>query len=375
MQNIPKNITRSVILVIVLVVVIFFGYTYFNNGIGGIKTSVVDGNIVVENSVPMDFGDISTWEEYRNDKYGFSIKHPKEWSVQVASTKENNFQDTYVKLSWGDSTVSIFPIGKSGFLCHSPKVKGEFENIHIDEYTEELFTRTLSDGKMYSCTVSLDNYPISWSDKSYIVMNYNASVKDIVLNIVQSISFSGGVIDAVSLDLYGSRIGMLNSIDIDTKQWLTQKDDKIDFSFLYPRDAKIINEGNCYRIEYDLGYAIFLLPVDGDMRCGARTGVGVLPDNVDVTEYLTIQGKEYNASGFHAVMDTRGDMLFKSSTRYVYDFHHLIHMGDVPEYCNGSCLIIGYGIYQEVAKPFVKKDVDETMDTLRAIVESLQYNK
>ena len=183
------------------------------------------------------------------------------------------------------------------------------------------------------------------------------------------------VIDAVSLNLYGLRIGVQNSISIDTKQWLTQKSDAIDFSFLYPKGAKIIDEGNCYRVEYEFGFVIFLLPVDGDMRCGARTGVGVLPDNVDVTEHLTIQGKEYDASGFHAIMDTKEDMLFKPATRYVYDFHHLIHMGDVPEYCNGSCLIIGYGIYKETAKPFTKKDVDETMDTLRAIVESLQYNK
>lgn len=178
-------------------------------------------------------------------------------------------------------------------------------------------------------------------------------------------------VDTTSLELYGSRIGMQGAVNIDTSNWKTESNQESKFSFKYPSGAKILNEGNCYRVEYVLGFVIFLLPIDGDERCGARTGVGGLPDNTDVTDKLLIQGKEYLAPGFRAVVDTKGEMFYKPETRYFYDFHHMFDV----DYCFKRCLRIGYGIYKESPVPLQKVDVDKTMDSLRAIVESLKYQR
>lgn len=176
-------------------------------------------------------------------------------------------------------------------------------------------------------------------------------------------------VDDASLKLYGSRTGVQGAVSIDTSSWKTESNKEIKFSFKYPSGSKISNEGNCYRVEYEYGFVIFLLPIEGDMRCGARTGVGVLPDNTDVTDRLTIQGKEYLAPGFQAIMDTKGEMFYKPETRYFYDFHHMLDV----DYCFKRCLRIGYGIYKESSAPLRKVDIDRTMDSLRAIVESLKY--
>ncbi len=159
---------------------------------------------------------------------------------------------------------------------------------------------------------------------------------------------------------------------VDTSDWLIEKNDAVDFSFKHPQKAKIIDERNCYRVEYELGFVIFFLPVDGDMRCGARTGVGVLPDNVDVTDYLTIGGERYEAPGFEATVDTKGERFFKPDTRYFYDFHHMCDLNKEKNCGNASgCRRVAYGIYKEVSTPLSKEDIDSTMNTLRAIIESV----
>lgn len=162
---------------------------------------------------------------------------------------------------------------------------------------------------------------------------------------------------------------------VNISDWLTKKNDTVDFSFQYPQNAKIIDEGNCYRVEYGLGFVIFFLPIEGDMRCGARTGVGILPDNVDATDYLTIGGEKYEASGFNAVIDTKDEEFFKPETRYFYDFHHMFDLNKEENCGNaGGCERIGYGIYKEVSTPLSKESIDNTMDTLRAIVESVNVS-
>ncbi|MCK9379348.1 MAG: hypothetical protein M0P97_04370 [Candidatus Moranbacteria bacterium] len=167
----------------------------------------------------------------------------------------------------------------------------------------------------------------------------------------------------------------IRDVAMDTSDWVIEKNDVIDFSFHYPRDAKNINEGNCYRVEYGLGFAIFFLPIEGDMRCGARTGVGVLPDNVDVTDYLTIGGKKYEAQGFRAVIDTKGEKFFKPDTRYFYDFYYMFDLNKDKNCGDASgCERVGYGIYKEVSTPLSEEDIDNTMNTLRAIIESVNFN-
>ena len=162
----------------------------------------------------------------------------------------------------------------------------------------------------------------------------------------------------------------------DISGWLIKRNDSASFSFRYPKNAKVIDEGNCYRVEYGLGFVIFFLPVEGDMRCGARTGVGILPDNVDVTDRLIIGGEEYEAPGFEASIDTKGEQLFRPETRYFYDFHHMFDLNKEKN-CGGAsgCRRVGYGIYKETSVPLKKKDIDDTMSTLRSIVESVNIGK
>jgi hypothetical protein len=162
--------------------------------------------------------------------------------------------------------------------------------------------------------------------------------------------------------------------NLDTSNWITKKNDAIDFSFLYPRNAKIIDEGNCYRVEYELGFAIFFLPMEGDMRCGARTGVGALPDNVDVTDSLIIAGEKYEAPGFNAMVDTKDEKFFNPKTRYLYDFHHMLDLNKGEDCGNaGKCMRVGYGIYKQVSDPLSEEDINNTMNILRAIIESVNF--
>lgn len=175
-------------------------------------------------------------------------------------------------------------------------------------------------------------------------------------------------------DIQDENTDMIDDV-IDISNWVIEKNDAVDFSFYYPRNAKIINEGNCYRVEYELGFAIFFLPIEGDMRCRARTGVGELPDNVDVTDHLTIGEKKYEAPGFQAVIDTKGEKFFKPETRYFYDFHYMFDLNRDKNCGNaGECMRIGYGIYKEVSHSLSNEDIDNTMNTLRTIIESINSN-
>lgn len=182
---------------------------------------------------------------------------------------------------------------------------------------------------------------------------------------------------ASSLKLDESHAGVQEKGDgANTSDWLVEKNDVVDFSFLYPQNAKIINEGNCYRVEYELGFVIFFLPVEGDMRCGARTGVGVLPNNVDVTDYFTINGEEYVAPGFNAVMDTKAEEFSNPEKRYSYDFYHMFDLNKDKNCENAKeCGRVGYGIYKEVSTPLNKEDIDNTMNILQTIIESVNFEK
>ncbi|QQR78309.1 MAG: hypothetical protein IPJ68_04475 [Candidatus Moraniibacteriota bacterium] len=311
--------------------------------------------------------DMTDWKSYRNEKYGISIKYPAEWEVQV--------QNESIAIYQGANGVKLYPSGRSGSSCYLAGMTGDFEQMEFADFTEEFFTLQESNGKLKTCSTDLDNYPRNWNEMALIEMGYDASLKATVKNIVESIIFLQETIDAASLKLYGSRIGMQGAKNIDTSDWKNESNTKIAFSFKYPSGSKITNEGNCYRVEYGQGFVIFLLPIEGDMRCGARTGVGVLPDNTVVTDRLKIQEKEYLAPGFRAIMDTKGEMFYKPETRYFYDFHHMLSIdGDLGS-CQKDCIKIGYGIYKETPTPLSKSEVDRTMGSLRAIVESLQYEK
>lgn len=161
---------------------------------------------------------------------------------------------------------------------------------------------------------------------------------------------------------------------VNTSDWIFKKNDVVNFSFLYPKNAKIIDEGSCYRVEYGLGFVIFFLPVEVDARCGARTGVGILPDNVDVIDYLIVGGEKYEVLGFNAVMDTKEEDFFNPEKRYFYDFHYMFDLNK-DKNCGdaGGCMRVGYGIYKEVPNPLNKNDIDDTMDTLRDIIESVNF--
>lgn len=317
-------------------------------------------------------GGTSNWKTYRDEKYGFKAEYPEDWVVQ---SKDNGhgLADGRIDISWQDNQITLFPTGKMGSSCYTKGDEGDFEQLHIDKYAQEFFVKTSKNGKLYRCSTDMDNYPKNWNEKAFIEMDYDTNISNTVKSIVQSISFLEDTIDATSLKIYGSRVGIQREGDfINTSNWLIKKDDTLYFSFSYPQNAKIMDEGNCYRVKYKLGFVMFHLPKEGGMRCGARTGVGILPDNVDVTEYLTVGGEKYEAPGFHTVVDTKGEKFFKPETRYFYDFHHMFKLNKNKN-CRDTdeCISIEYGIYEEVSNPLSKKDVDNTMNTLRAIVESV----
>lgn len=109
-------------------------------------------------------------------------------------------------------------------------------------------------------------------------------------------------IGIVSLKPYGARVRK-GSTHAAMAAWSEEKINGLPLSFKYPKGANAINEDNCYRAEYGFGFVILLLPMDGDARCRARTGVGVLPDGVDVNDAFTINGARYDAPDFRVIKD------------------------------------------------------------------------
>jgi len=326
----------------------------------------IEGGVKSPNNSPYD--NPSSWGEYKNEKYGISIRHPREWII------ESDGDGSFLSISWQNNSISLFPLGTVEPSCYQRGQEGEFEKIIIGGYEDELYTRTMSDGMMYSCTPDLDNYPRSWNDSSRIEMRYESSLTDTMKKLLRGISFLEDTIDKASLELYGERVGMDESVAIHTSNWNTERNDLVNFSFRYPDSAEIINEGNCYRVEYRLGFVIFFLPIEGGNRCSARTGVGILPDNVNVTDNLIVDGETYEAPGFHIVVDTQGETSYNPKTRYFYDFHYMFDFNKEENCGNaGGCMRVGYGIYKETETPLDREKLNITMDTLRAIVESVEY--
>lgn len=183
----------------------------------------------------------------------------------------------------------------------------------------------------------------------------------------------------ITHDSYGSLDGNPGTVQINTQDWKIERNDLADISFSYPNNAILISEDGCYRVEYEKGFVILLVPTakvneNSDDRCGARTGVGVIPESAEFDDYLTFKDEKRKFSGFRAVFEKITE--FEDGHKELkisYDFHHLSSY--MEGYCdnNERCMTVGYGIYEwDLDEKISKEELDETMDTLRTIVESIE---
>ena len=79
-----------------------------------------DVSPVVKNETSTVAVDISEWKTYRNTEYGFEVKHPESWNLEVFNSEE-------IRLSYGFLALFIDPLGK--YSCCDEKYLAEEEEL------------------------------------------------------------------------------------------------------------------------------------------------------------------------------------------------------------------------------------------------------
>jgi len=113
--------------------------------------------------------DMSGWQTYRNEEYGFEFRYPGDWKINLY--KESNWFRAEIDTTSNEKVVLIsnFPIG--------------FEDArYLDVVTinNKDYERSI-DGR--------GNFIIFGNDNKYIIYHYNKNERNIIAELVGSISF------------------------------------------------------------------------------------------------------------------------------------------------------------------------------------------
>jgi hypothetical protein len=124
--------------------------------------------------------DTSDWQTYRNEEYGFSLRHPGSWKIHketdhptsvmfnVYKPADDIKDPPYDHHSSNVTHVSVYPQG-----IPTEGIFGESVASEVDFGVEvvEPVDYTLSDGTPFATKANFSSYPSNWNDSGFIFAN------------------------------------------------------------------------------------------------------------------------------------------------------------------------------------------------------------
>lgn len=127
-----------------------------------------------EEQINIDTGD---WETYKNEEYGFSIKHPADWKINettdhptsvlfnIYRPSEEVGEPPYDHHVSGVAHVSVYPQG-----IPTEGIFGKYVDTEVDfkEETVEVRDYVLSDGTPFVTQANFSSFPSNWNESGFV---------------------------------------------------------------------------------------------------------------------------------------------------------------------------------------------------------------
>lgn len=131
---------KKIFIIFSIIVAVLLGFYLFKSG------GIYEG----ESSTATNDQDFDLTEEYRNEKYSFSFRHPKQFAP-VFIEDHTDFSDTVTVFKTGESTMESFP---SGFQISIQPFDEDLEKLTVERIKQDLSDLKIEDPQ----DVILGNY-------------------------------------------------------------------------------------------------------------------------------------------------------------------------------------------------------------------------
>ena len=182
--------------------------------------------------------DTSTWKTYRNEQYGFEIKHPTMWGVSDYSS--NYYVDVYFR--------------NPAYFYQQVEIRDEYnpQRLSLSDWiqTQEwddprpidtvFETSTTTNGLVMSRSKNImlpvTSIPIDTVDKKYYYYIFERGGRIFTITNGSLVQLQLG---DVPEDIFNTMVNSFNIIGSDTSSWKTYRNEQHGFEFRYPTDWSV----------------------------------------------------------------------------------------------------------------------------------------